>query len=410
MPISTHATPPTEPPQPVIGEQRLLILLTAMSFTNIVDFMVMMPLAPHLMRDFGITTAQFGLLVSAYAFAAAASSLVMASIADRFDRKRALLISYAGLIVGTIGCAAAPSYATLLIARIIAGLFGGVQSSITFAIVGDRVPDARRGRAMATVMMSFSFAAVVGVPLSLYVAAHSGWRIPFAALALACMALFWVAQRTLPAMREHMRAETPKGVLRGYLDLIRAPNHFWAMLMSAFITLSGMMVIPYIAPTRIANEGLTEAQLALFYIVGGGFTLFTRPLFGGLSDRYRRAHVFYWLVFCSMVPILLVTHHLGVGLIGQIGVSILFFIFVSGRFVPLTAMVTAATTPDQRGRLMSLNAAVQNLFLGLAALIGGAMLTTHTDGRISGYEAVGYLAVLCGLAAVGASYKVRTVS
>ena len=86
-------------------ERQILIVLTLMSFTNILDFMIMMPLASHLIRDFGISTAEFGLLVSAYAFAAATSSLLMASIADRFDRKRALLVVYVGLIVGTLGCA-----------------------------------------------------------------------------------------------------------------------------------------------------------------------------------------------------------------------------------------------------------------------------------------------------------------
>jgi MFS transporter, DHA1 family, inner membrane transport protein len=63
-----------------------------------------------------------------------------------------------------------------------------------------------------------------------------------------------------------------------------------------------------------------------------------------------------------------------------------------------------------RGRLMSLNSAVQNLFLGLAAMIGGAMLTTLPDGTIVGYEAVGYLAVLFGIASIWAGYKVRSIS
>lgn len=392
------------------SERKFLWLIAAMNFTNIVDFMVMMPLSAYLMRDFGITTAQFGVLVSAYALAAAASSLMMTSIADRFDRKTALLVCYAGLVLGTVACALAPNYATLLIARIVAGFFGGVQGSITMAMVGDVIPDARRGRAMSLVMLAFSFSAVIGVPLSLYVAGHSTWRAPFIGLSVACVILWFVAQRMLPSMRTHIREGKPTGVVRAYVEVIMNRNHFWAMAMSALLTLSGMIVIPYIAPTRIANEGLTEAQLALFYIVGGSMTFFTRPLFGGMSDKYFRPKVYYWLVMCSAVPILLITHPLGGGLLAQVAVSVLFFIFVSGRFVPATAMVTAATTPQMRGRLMSLNAAVQNLFLGLAAMLGGAMLTTLPDGKIVGYEAVGYLAALFGVASIWAAYKVRSVS
>jgi multidrug resistance protein len=391
-------------------ERRFLFLIATMNFTNIVDFMVMMPLSAYLMRDFGITTAQFGVLVSAYALAAAASSLLMTSIADRFDRRTALLICYAGLIIGTLGCALAPSYSMLLIARIVAGFFGGVQGSITMAMVGDVIPDERRGRAMSLVMLAFSFSAVIGVPLSLYVAGYWSWRAPFVGLTVLCALLWVVAYRLLPSMRGHMRSGKPTGLWRSYLEVLADKNHFWAMTMSALITLSGMIVIPYIAPTRIANEGMSESQLALFYIVGGFMTIFTRPLFGGMSDKYDRPTVYYWLVMLSGIPILMITHTLGGGLAMQLAISVLFFIFVSGRFVPSTAIVTAATTPQMRGRLMSLNSAVQNLFLGVAAMLGGAMLTTLPDGRIVGYEAVGYIAVLFGLASVWASYKVRRIS
>jgi predicted MFS family arabinose efflux permease len=120
--------------------------------------------------------------------------------------------------------------------------------------------------------------------------------------------------------------------------------------------------------------------------------------------------VYYWLVMLSAIPIVMITQKLGGGLAMQIAISILFFIFVSGRFVPATAMVTAATTPQLRGRLMSLNSAVQNLFLGIAAMLGGAMLTTTVDGKIVGYENVGYVAVLFGIASIWAGYKVRSVS
>jgi predicted MFS family arabinose efflux permease len=391
-------------------ERQVLVVLTLMSFTNILDFMIMMPLASHLIRDFGISTAQFGLLVSAYALAAAASSLLMASIADRFDRKRALLFVYVGLIVGTLGCALAPTYAALLIARTVAGLFGGVQGSIAFSIVGDLVPDERRGRAMGLVMLSFSLSAVIGVPLSIYIASHGGWHVPFFALAASCAVLFVVAWRLVPAMRGHIRAGGPISLVQGYVELFRVPNHWWAFATSALLTLSGMLVIPYIAPTRVANEGMSETELAYFYLIGGAVTLFTRPLFGRLSDRYPRAVVYYWLVLLSIVPMILVTHTLGVSLPLQLAVSALFFIFVSGRFVPSTALITAATTPQLRGRLMSFNSAVQNLFTGVAAAVGGLMLTRSGDGMMLGYEAVGYVSCLFAMASLWTAFKVRSVS
>jgi predicted MFS family arabinose efflux permease len=395
---------------PPTRERQILIVLMLMGFTNIVDFMIMMPLAPQLTREFGATTAQFGMLVSAYAFAAASASLMMASIADRYDRKSVLLVVYVGLILGTLGCALAPNYPTLLLARIVAGAFGGIQGAIAMSIVGDLVPDARRGRAMALVMLSFSFAAVIGVPLSIVVAAQGSWHLPFYALSVLCAVLYVVAHKLIPSMRGHIGAGRPAGLLQGYLELLRVPNHWWSFAMSALIIMSGMMVIPYIAPTRVANEGLTEAQLAYFYLVGGAVTIFTRPLFGSMTDKYPRPEVLYWLVLLSIIPLVLVTHTLRLGLIWQIGVSALFFIFVSGRFIPLTAINAAASAPQLRGRMMSFNSAVQNLFTGLAALVGGTMLTTMPDGTVQGYEAVGYVSCLLAMLAIFCAYKVRNVS
>ena len=93
--------------EPKRGRQ-ILIVLMLIGFTNVLDFMIMMPLAPHLIKAFGITTSQFGLLVSAYAFAAGFSSLLMASIADCFDRKHALLLVYAGIVFASVKWGATP--------------------------------------------------------------------------------------------------------------------------------------------------------------------------------------------------------------------------------------------------------------------------------------------------------------
>jgi len=107
---------------------------------------------------------------------------------------------------------------------------------------------------------------------------------------------------------------------------------------------------------------------------------------------------------------LLITHTLGVNLFWQLVVAALFFIFVSGRFIPSMALVTAASTPQLRGRVMSFNSAVQNLFTGLAAVIGGAMLSHTAGGSLAGFEAVGLLSCLFALASLWTAFRIRTVS
>src|SRR5258708_34644373 len=104
----------------------LLFVLAAIQFTNIVDFLIMMPLGPQFMRIFEISPGQFGFVVSVYAFSAGLSALAAAFFLDRFDRRVAILSLYAGLTLGALFCGLAPNFPMLVAARIFTGIFGGV--------------------------------------------------------------------------------------------------------------------------------------------------------------------------------------------------------------------------------------------------------------------------------------------
>jgi predicted MFS family arabinose efflux permease len=389
-------------------ERWLLIVLMLVQFTSIVDFMIMMPLSPYLMNALDIGPAAFGALVSSYSLCAGLSALLAASLADRFDRRDALLVTYIGLSLATLACAFAPNYAALLVARSIAGVFGGVLGSISFAIVGDVIAPARRGRAMSMVMLGFSLAAVAGVPAGLFVAHLGGWRVPFVALSAICALVLYGAWRYVPQVKGHL-TESQAGFIESYRELLSIPNHWRAFAVTALIMFSGFLVIPYIAPSLVSNVGLAPEQLGWIYLVGGAVTLISRPLIGGLTDKHPYAKVLAWLVVASFVPILLVTHTPSWGLLGQLTIAALFFMCVSGRFIPATALVTAATQMRLRGRMMAFNAAVQNFSSGAAAMTAGAMMQASSTGALIGYDHVGYLSCLVGLAAIWAARSVARV-
>jgi len=142
------------------SERLLLLTLATIQFTVIVDFLIVMPLGPQYLRVFAINPSQFGLIVSAYAFSAGISGIAAGFFLDRLDRRFALLMLYMGFTVGTLFCAMAPTYPLLVAARVVAGAFGGVSGALILAIIGDVVPEARRGAAMGLVMSSFSVASV----------------------------------------------------------------------------------------------------------------------------------------------------------------------------------------------------------------------------------------------------------
>jgi predicted MFS family arabinose efflux permease len=122
------------------GRERILLLtLAGIQFAHILDFMVMMPLGPILVRELAIGTHAFGLLVSSYAFSAAAFGVLAATFVDRFERKRLLLGLFALFGLTTLACGLAPGYGTLLAARCAAGAFGGVLGAMVQTMVGDLI-------------------------------------------------------------------------------------------------------------------------------------------------------------------------------------------------------------------------------------------------------------------------------
>src|SRR5246127_179436 len=95
-----HTAPPSR-----YSERTLLLLLAAVQFTHILDFMVMMPLGEQLMREFTIGPGKFSQLVAAYTLSAGIVGLLTAPFMDRFDRRKILLFAYAGFFLGTLACA-----------------------------------------------------------------------------------------------------------------------------------------------------------------------------------------------------------------------------------------------------------------------------------------------------------------
>src|SRR3989442_12191317 len=110
--------------RPAPREWLLLLVLSAIQFSQMVDFMVLMPLGTQLMRQFDITPTQLGFFVSIYAVAASLSGFFSALVIDRFDRRTPMLALYAFFAATIAACRPAPSYATLRAARMSPGALG----------------------------------------------------------------------------------------------------------------------------------------------------------------------------------------------------------------------------------------------------------------------------------------------
>ncbi|MEO7415220.1 MAG: MFS transporter [Opitutaceae bacterium] len=394
-------------PQTTGKELAILLTLAAVQFTHILDFMIMMPLGPQLMRAFEIGPGQFGRLVSTYGIAAAVMGFGAGFFLDRLDRKSVLLALYSGFGVATLACALAPNHHMLMLGRLAAGAFGGVASSVVVAMVGDVVPPARRGRAMGLVMSAFPIASVLGVPLGLWLAGIFEWHAPFFLLAGLSIPILALAAWALPRIPAH---HVPVHPWKQMTAILSHPVHQRGFLLSAVLVFGGGCIIPYLAASMVANVGLTEHQLPLIYLAGGLATLVTTPIIGRLSDQYDKLHVLGWLSVGASLVVLALTNLPPVSVGVSMAITALFMVTMSGRFAPATAMMANAVEGRYRGGFMSVNSAVQQAGSGLANLTASALVTSDAAGRLIGFPKVGVVAIICFVITVYLAARLRAAA
>ncbi len=386
-------------------ERPLLLLLAAVQFTHIMDFMIMMPLGPQLMRDLNIGPGSFSSLVAAYTISAGVIGLIAATFIDRWDRRTLLLITYAGFAAGTFACAVSHSAHSLMLARIVCGGFGGVSGSLVMAIVSDIVPPERRAAGLGIVMTAFSVAAALGIPVGLYLAQHFNWEAPFFLLAAIATVMWTVLAFVLPPVRDHLKIPAGES-FHPFHDLLRDANAGRALLFMAAMIFGHFTVIPFLSPYLVANVGLPERHLFLVYFVGGVVTVIVSPWIGRVADRRGRHRVFTILVAVACAVTLFLTQAGPLPLWGVLVLAALFFGFASGRFVPGQAILSLAVPRSHRGSFMSLTSCVRDITAGIASGFGGWLVTTAPDHRLIGYQWLGWAAVAASLLSIWLSRRV----
>jgi len=181
--------------------------------------------------------------------------------------------------------------------------------------------------------------------------------------------------------------------LAAMIEVLKDANHRRALAFMALMMLGGFTVIPFITIYATANVGIRQEDIPYMYLAGGCATFFTARWIGRLADAHGKVRVFRWIAIASLAPLFVQTHLPPVPLWVMVSLATVFFILVPGRMVPAMAIMTSAVQPRLRGTFLSLNGAVQNLFSGVASLIGGLLITQDAGGKVVGYGNVGLLAM-----------------
>ncbi len=390
-------------------ERILLVLLAAINFTHILDFMIMMPLGNYLMPYFHISPQEFTFLVSSYTISAAVSGFAAAFFVDRFDRKRVLLIGYIGFLIGAIACGFAPTFTLLLLARTFAGIFGGLIGAQVVSIISDTFTYERRGTAMGAVMSAFSLASTLGVPFALFLANRFSWHAPFLLVGFLGIFVVPLIMRYVPRMTNHIQiaaAHNSHNKFDAIISIINNPRQVQALLFSGLVIFGHFLIIPFINPFMEFNVGFSKNFTPLIYLVGGISSFFAANYLGKISDVYGKFSIFKICVLVALPLVFAVTNMPAINYMIVLAVFGLWFTAATGRGVTAQAMVSNVVSPEHRGSFQSFNSSIQQLGTGLASLLSGYLVVKESSGRLLHYDWVGYLSIVVLLTCVFLGQKI----
>ncbi|MDR3713192.1 MAG: MFS transporter [Puia sp.] len=393
---------------PFTGYQKfLVVILTLLSFTVVLDFMVLSPLGDMLMKSMNITPARFGLVVSCYAFSAGISGILAAGFADKFDRKKLLLFFYTGFIAGTFCCALANTYYLLLAARVVTGLFGGVISSISMAIITDLFAVHQRGRVMGFVQMGFAASQVLGIPIGLSLANAWGWHSAFAMIVILALLIGLTVLFKMKPIDKHLALQSDKNPLLHLWHTLSNTTYQTGFLAIAFMSVGGFMLMPFGSAFLINNIHITQQQLTPVYMLTGIASIFIMPLIGKLSDKIDKFVLFTAGSSLAIIMIVIYTHLGPTPLWEVIVINMILFMGIMSRMIPATTLNTSIPEMKDRGAYMSITSSCQQVAGGIAALCAGLIVTQPATGApLEHYTTLGYTVSIVILCCVGLLYRV----
>jgi predicted MFS family arabinose efflux permease len=393
---------------PFTGYQKVVVgILAFLQFAVILDFMLMAPLGALIMPSLSIAPDQFGTVVSAYAFAAGVSGLLTAGFADRFDRKKLLLFFYGGFVLGTLWCGLASTFASLLMARIVTGLFGGVIGSVVLAIATDLFPPQMRGRVMGFVQTAFAASQVLGIPIGIYLSNRWTWHVPFLALAaLGLVGGLLIAWQMKP-VADHLRAPQEHSAFDHLLQTVTEPRYLLSFVSVLFLATGGFMLMPFSSAFTVNNLGISLDSLPVIYLVTGIATIFAGPLVGKATDAFGKLRVFYIGTALTILMVLVYTNLGSSTLVAVTLINVVLFIGIFSRMIPFQALMSQVPGPTQRGSFNAISASISQLAGGLASFVAGHIVQQSADGRLHHYDVAGYVVVATSLLACVLMWRIQ---
>jgi Arabinose efflux permease len=344
-----------------------VLSLTVGAFAIGMTEFVIMGILPNVATDLNVSISAAGQLITMYALGVAVGAPIMTILTSRIPQKQLLCILMLLFILGNGLAVIAPSYAVLMIARMITALTHGTFFGVGAVIASNLVRADKQAGAVSIMMAGLTIANIIGVPIGTYIGQNWGWRASFGAIAIMGVLALIGIMIFIPKLKLSKQVSVLKQI-----SALARPKLLIYLLITALGNAGLFAVFTYITPLLTDITGFAEHHVTWILILFGIGVTVGNIVGGKLAD---------WKLMPSIL-----------GLYLTIAVALTIFTFTVHN--EITAVITIflwgaasfAVFPGLQVRIMSLAQAAPalastsshsagNLGNATGAFIGGWVIT-----------------------------------
>jgi DHA1 family bicyclomycin/chloramphenicol resistance-like MFS transporter len=228
------AASPPRLPMPFV---EFVALIAAMMALTALSIDIMLPALPEIGRALGLLgDNEQQLVIILYVVGFAAGQIIYGPLSDRYGRRPVLLLGFAIFIAGSLAALLAPSFSTLLVARVLQGVGAASPRVVGFAVVRDLFTGRQMARVMSLAMMVFIVIPVLAPSLGQLLMLLGNWRTPFDALMVfGLIGAAWVWLRLPETRVVAAPAAAPLTLRQSAMAVLSAPQTLGYMIGTGFM-------------------------------------------------------------------------------------------------------------------------------------------------------------------------------
>ncbi|TMN35542.1 MFS transporter [Pseudoalteromonas sp. S2755] len=349
-----------------------LLALTLSAFAIGTTEFVIVGLVPTIASDLSVSLPSAGLLVSLYAIGVAVGAPVLTALTGRWNRKSVLLSLMALFVFGNLLAWQAPSYESLILARIMTGLAHGVFFSIGSTIATSLVSKDKEASAIAIMFTGLTVALVTGVPLGAWIGQQFGWRATFLVVsALGVIALLGSALLIPKNLKQSASAS-----LSEQARVLLQPRLLLVYLMTILGYGGTFTAFTYLAPILQQEAGFNAATVSIIMLVYGVSVAIGNIYGGKLADKKGPISALT-IIFALLSLILAVLTFTMQSKIGVVITVLMWGAFAFGNVPGLQVYVVQLAerfSPNAVDVASGLNIAAFNVGITLGSVLGGQIV------------------------------------